>query len=123
MATVVVADDDPDIREMVVFKLEQEGHQVIAVGDGQEALSEIRSRQPDLALLDIMMPKMTGDEVCRQLRADDATATIPVIFLTARVQDVDIQAGLASGGAGYIGKPFSSRELMVRANMLLQRTR
>src|SRR3954451_5218824 len=91
MVTVLVADDDADIRDLVVFKLEQAGHHVIAVGDGAAALTAAREHAPDLAVLDIMMPGMSGIDVCRELRASPATAHLPVIFLTARAQEADIE--------------------------------
>jgi DNA-binding response OmpR family regulator len=123
MVTVLVADDDPDIRDLVVFKLEQAGHRVIAVGDGSAALRSVREHMPDIAVLDIMMPGMSGIDVCRQLRADPVTAEIPVIFLTARAQEADVEAGFAVAADDYVVKPFSPRELLSRVQAVLARVR
>jgi DNA-binding response OmpR family regulator len=119
--TVLVADDDPDIRELVVFKLEQAGYTVHAVGDGEAALAATMALTPDLILLDVMMPGLNGFEVCRRLRANQHTATTPVIMLTARAQEADVESGFAVGADDYIVKPFSPRELLTRVNNVLAR--
>jgi DNA-binding response OmpR family regulator len=119
--TVLVADDDPDIRELVVFKLEQAGYTVHAVGDGEAALAATMALTPDLILLDVMMPGLNGFEVCRRLRANQNTATTPVIMLTARAQEADVESGFAVGADDYIVKPFSPRELLTRVNNVLAR--
>ncbi len=116
---IVVADDDPDIRRLVVLKLTSAGHEVTAVGDGAAALEAIRRDPPDLAVLDVMMPGMTGVEVCVALRGERRTAGVPVILLTARVQESDVQTGFSSGADDYIAKPFSPRELVDRIRALL----
>ncbi len=116
---IVVADDDPDIRRLVVLKLRSAGHEVTAVGDGAAALEAIRRDPPDLAVLDVMMPGMTGVEVCVALRGERRTAGVPVILLTARVQESDVQTGFSSGADDYIAKPFSPRELVDRIRALL----
>ncbi|WP_067473294.1 response regulator transcription factor [Actinomadura hibisca] len=121
MATVLVAEDDADIRDLIVFKLEQAGHTVIAVGDGRTALREASARSPDIALLDVMMPGMSGIDVCRALRAQPATLALPVIMLTARAQESDVETGLAAGADDYIVKPFSPRELTSRVQTVLTR--
>ncbi|MGI5169939.1 response regulator transcription factor [Spirillospora sp. CA-253888] len=121
MATVLVAEDDADIRDLIVFKLEQAGHTVIAVGDGRAALREATSGSPDIALLDVMMPGMSGIDVCRALRAQPATLALPVIMLTARAQESDVETGLAAGADDYIVKPFSPRELTSRVQTVLAR--
>lgn len=121
MATVLLAEDDADIRLLVTLKLTQAGHQVRGFGDGLSAAADARERPPDLAVLDIMMPGMSGLEVCRGLRKDPATAHIPVILLTAQAQQADITAGLAAGADGYIVKPFSPRDFMMRVNAMLTR--
>lgn len=121
MATVLLAEDDADIRFLVTFKLTQAGYQVRAFGDGLSALADARESPPDLAVLDTMMPGMTGLEVCRELRKDPATASIPVIILTALAQDTDITAGLAEGAADYIVKPFSPRDFAMRVDAVLAR--
>lgn len=122
MTTVLIAEDDPDICALVTFKLKHSGFDVRAVGDGIAALEAIRERRPDLLLLDVMMPEMSGLEVCRVLRGSPDTAKLPIIFLTARAQESDVRNGIAAGGDDYIVKPFSPRELMNRVQAILART-
>jgi len=121
MATVLLAEDDADIRFLVIFKLTQAGYQIRVFGDGLSALADAREHPPDLAILDVMMPGMSGLEVCRELRKDPATARIPVIILTALAQEADIAAGFAAGADDYIVKPFSPREFVMRVNAALAR--
>ena len=123
MTLVLVADDDADIRDLVAFKLEQSGLEVIAVEDGQAALEQARSRQPNLAVLDVSMPGLSGIDVCRMLRADPVTAGMLIIMLTARVQEHDVEGGFSAGADDYVTKPFSPRELVSRIQALLSRTR
>jgi DNA-binding response OmpR family regulator len=122
MAKIVVADDDADIRDLVVFKLQQSGHEVVPVGDGSAALEACREQVPDLAVLDVMMPGMSGFDACRELRADPSLAGIPVILLTARAQESDIEQGFNAGADDYVVKPFSPRELASRVAAVLQRS-
>ena len=119
MATVLLAEDDADIRFLVTFKLEQAGHQVSGFGDGLSALANAREHPPDLAVLDIMMPGMSGLDVCRELRADPATAAVLVIILTSAAQEADIAAGFAAGADDYIVKPFSPRDFARRVKAVL----
>jgi DNA-binding response OmpR family regulator len=121
MTTVLVADDDPDVRDVVVFKLQQSGYEVLVAEDGEAALLLARSARPDLAVLDVMMPRMTGLDVCRELRADAATTRMPVILLTARAQEGDVEGGFAWGADDYLTKPFSPRELASRVRAVLGR--
>jgi DNA-binding response OmpR family regulator len=121
VAHVLVADDDADIRNLVTFKLTQSGHRVTAVEDGLAALRAAREQPVDLVLLDIRMPGMSGLDVCRNLRAEPETATLPAIMITARSQEGDIEAGFAAGADDYITKPFSPRELSSRVTALLNR--
>ena len=123
MTVVLVADDDADIRDLVAFKLEQAGFEVIAVEDGQTALDQARSRQPTLAVLDVSMPGLSGIDVCRMLRSDPATAGMLIILLTARVQEQDVEGGFSAGADDYVTKPFSPRELVSRIQSLLSRAR
>ncbi|WP_367322609.1 response regulator transcription factor [Streptomyces sp. HUAS ZL42] len=123
MARVLIADDDADIRDLVAFKLTQSGHQVTAVEDGMAALRAVREELPDLALLDIRMPGMSGLDVCRELRSEPETATLPVIMITARSQEGDVEVGFAAGADDYIIKPFSPRELSSRVQAVLTRVR
>ncbi|GIE99754.1 hypothetical protein Ari01nite_72190 [Paractinoplanes rishiriensis] len=123
VTVVLVADDDADIRDLVAFKLEQAGFEVIAVEDGETALEQARSRNPTLAVLDVSMPRMSGIDVCRMLRSDPATAGMLIIMLTARVQEQDVEGGFSAGADDYVTKPFSPRELVTRIQALLSRTR
>jgi DNA-binding response OmpR family regulator len=117
--TILVADDDPDIQSLVVLRLERSGYRVIRASDGQEALDLALAEHPDLAVLDIMMPKLDGCEVTRSLRSHPETADMPVILLTARVQDGDVTRGLEAGATDYVKKPFSPQELGARVASIL----
>ncbi|MEU1267044.1 response regulator [Streptomyces sp. NPDC005799] len=121
MAHVLIADDDADIRDLVAFKLTQNGHRVTAVEDGMAALRAVREQPVELALLDIRMPGMSGLDVCRELRAAPETASLPVIMITSRSQEGDIEVGFAAGADDYIIKPFSPRELSSRVIAVLSR--
>lgn len=121
MANVLVADDDADIRDLVTFKLTQSGHEVVSVEDGPSALAAARESAVNLALLDIRMPGMSGLDVCRELRAEPATSGLPIILLTARSQEGDVETGFAAGADDYIIKPFSPRELASRVSAVLAR--
>jgi two-component system phosphate regulon response regulator PhoB len=124
MSRVLVADDDPDIRELVRFKLEQAGHDVTTVDDGDAALAAARDDGPfAVIVLDVMMPRRTGIEVCSALRSDEATRAVPVLLLTSKAQEADVERGFAAGADDYIVKPFSPRELLSRVNAALARTR
>ena len=118
--TVLVADDDPDIQSLVVLRLERSGYRVLRASDGQEALDLAFSELPDIAVLDITMPKLDGCEVTRNLRADARTADMPVILLTARVQEDDVARGFEAGATDYVKKPFSPQELGARITSLLE---
>lgn len=122
MTTVLVAEDDADICALIVFKLRKSGYEVLAVQDGRSALASIRETMPDLVLLDIMMPGMSGLDVCRALRADPDTAGLRIVFLTARAQESDVRKGMEAGADDYIVKPFSPRELISRVSTALEKT-
>ena len=122
MARILVADDDVDIRELVEFKLSTLGHDVVAVGDGAAAIDACQAERPDLAVLDVMMPGVSGLDAIRAIRADPALADLPVILLTARAQESDVETGFDSGADDYITKPFSPRELASRVQALLSRS-
>lgn len=121
MTKVLLAEDDADIRDLVAFKLAQNGYDVTSISDGPAALAAAKSVIPDLAVLDVTMPGMSGLDVCRQMRADSSTARVPVILLTARAQEADVQAGFGSGADDYVIKPFSPRELLSRVEAVLAR--
>jgi DNA-binding response OmpR family regulator len=118
---VLAADDDEDILELVAFRLERSGYTVLRAKDGEEALRLALEAKPDLAVLDVMMPKLDGYELTRRLRADDATRRMPIILLTARSQDADVQAGFDAGADDYLRKPFSPDELRSRVQAILGR--
>jgi DNA-binding response OmpR family regulator len=120
-ATVLVADDDSDVLALVVRRLQRAGYHVITAEDGAEALRLAQDNLPDLAVLDIMMPKLTGYEVTQRLREDPATERMPVILLTARVQEADVNRGFTAGADDYIKKPFSPQELCSRVQAVLGR--
>jgi DNA-binding response OmpR family regulator len=109
---VLVVDDDPVILELLQLNLELEGHEVASARDGNEALASARSGAYDLLLLDVMMPQLDGFAVCRQLRADPATANLPVVLLSARTQDTDMAQGTTAGADAYVTKPFDPLDLV-----------
>jgi DNA-binding response OmpR family regulator len=121
MTTVLIADDDSDICDLLSFKLEQAGYAVRVAADGRMALAAVAAGDIDVALLDVMMPGVSGLEVCRQLRADPITASLPVIMVTARAGERDVQIGFAYGADDYVVKPFSPRELTRRVSAVLER--
>jgi DNA-binding response OmpR family regulator len=108
---VLVADDDEDILTLVALRFRRSGFEVILARDGEEALELIQTRAPDAAVLDIAMPKLTGLEVVRRLRDSEATKSIPIVLLTARAAEKDVELGLAAGADEYITKPFSPQDL------------
>jgi DNA-binding response OmpR family regulator len=118
---VLAADDDEDILALVTFRLERSGYTVLQARDGAEALELARAEKPDLAVLDVMMPKLDGLELTRRLRAEEATSRMPIILLTARAQDTDVQQGFDAGADDYIRKPFSPQELRSRVQAMLGR--
>ena len=120
-ATVLVADDDEDILTLVSLRLERAGYEIVRASDGDQALRLVRERRPSLAVLDVTMPKLTGYEVTERLRADEATRDLPVILLTARVQEGDIARGLAAGATDYVTKPFDPADLRKRVEAALRR--
>jgi two-component system, OmpR family, response regulator MtrA len=123
MARIVIADDDADIRELVVFKLRHGGHDVVPVGDGAAAVEACLADRPDLVILDVMMPGMGGLEAAKVLREDVSMDGLPIIMLTARAQESDIEQGFDAGADDYIVKPFSPRELASRVSAVLARPR
>ena len=121
MSRILVAEDDDDIRDLLVFKLSAAGYELTAVADGRSAL--VVAEDPlDLVLLDVNMPGMSGYDVCRTLRGRSATSTVPILLLTAKGQEADVQRGFDAGADDYIVKPFSPRELLSRVEAVLARS-
>lgn len=120
--TILVIDDEKDIVDIVAYNLEQEGFAVSRAYDGERALQLIKSKAPDLVLLDLMLPGINGLDVCRIIRGKPDTASIPIIMLTAKGEDVDKVVGLEMGADDYITKPFSIRELIARIRTVLRRS-
>lgn len=118
---VLVIEDEPDILEVIQYNLEREGHKVLACRNGEQGLSRIRTDNPDLVILDLMLPGMDGVEVCRQVKSDPVTRAIPIIMVTAKSEESDIVLGLGIGADDYITKPFSPRELIARVKVVLRR--
>ena len=118
---VLVAEDDPDILELVRFRLERAGYEVLTAQDGEEALEVAAKRKPDLAILDVMMPKLDGYDLTRRFRQADATRRMPIILLTARAQEADVARGFDAGADDYLTKPFSPQELRARVQAILGR--
>jgi DNA-binding response OmpR family regulator len=118
---VLVADDDPDILSLVTLRLERHDYEVIGAPDGERAVEEALERTPDLALIDVSMPKLDGYEVTERLRQHESTSAIPIILLTARVQDSDVARGIEAGADDYVTKPFSTADLRTRVQAALGR--
>jgi DNA-binding response OmpR family regulator len=120
-AKILIVDDEPETVEIVEFNLKQAGFGVISAADGEEALRKAKANVPALIVLDLMLPEIDGTEVCKLLRRDSTTATIPVIMLTAKATELDRVLGLELGADDYLTKPFSPRELVLRVKKLLER--
>ena len=123
MADVLVVEDEPDIRHLIAHHLGREGFRCREVASGAEALRAVRASIPDLIVLDLMLPEIDGLEVCRRLRGDAATASVPIIMLTAKSDEVDRIVGLELGADDYVAKPFSPKELVARVRAVLRRAR
>jgi two-component system phosphate regulon response regulator PhoB len=121
--TILAVDDEPDVLDLLDFTLKQAGYRVEFAEDGNQALTKARQTLPDLILLDWMLPEMEGLEVCKLLRRDPATSTIPIIMLTAKATEVDRILGFELGADDYVTKPFSPRELVLRIKAILSRGR
>lgn len=118
---ILIADDDPDILALVSFRLERAGYEVVQARNGEEAVQVALARRPDLAVIDVMMPRVDGYEATRQLRQQEETSRMPIILLTARVQEEDIARGFDAGADDYVRKPFSPQELGSRVQAALGR--
>lgn len=118
---ILVVDDEPDILELVQYNLKKDNYDVVSVMSGEEALARVQSSPPDLVVLDLMLPGIDGLEVCKQLKQEPRTATIPLIMLSARGEEADVVAGLELGADDYLTKPFSPRVLLARIKAVLRR--
>ena len=116
---ILIADDEPNILISLEFLMKREGHEVLLARDGREALDTIRRERPELVLLDVMMPVLTGFEVCAAVKGDDELKATKVLMLTAKGRETDIAKGLAMGADAYMTKPFSTRELAERVRSML----
>jgi DNA-binding response OmpR family regulator len=120
MARILIAEDERDIRDLITFTLNFAGHEVIATSNGEEALQAALNEIPDLILLDVRMPRMSGYEACMQLKANESTKNIPVVFLSAKGQESEVKTGLEVGADEYILKPFSPDQLTTRIRTILE---
>lgn len=118
---ILIAEDEKDIRNLIRGRLEKEGFHTLEAGDGQEAVSKTQQQQPDLIVLDLMMPKMSGLDVCKTLKGSDKTKHIPIVMLTAKSEEIDRIIGFELGADDYLTKPFSPRELILRIKAILKR--
>lgn len=116
---ILVADDEPNIVISLEYLLKREGYNVVIARDGQEAVDAIVREQPDLVLLDVMMPKKTGFEVCQEVRSNEAVQATKILMLTAKGRDTDVAKGLALGADAYMTKPFATRELVQKVAEML----
>ena len=119
MARILIAEDEPDIRELVAFTLRFAGHEVTTTANGEEALQQASQLMPDIIIMDVRMPRMTGYDACRAMKADIKLKDIPVMFLSAKGQDSEIQTGLSVGAEEYLLKPFAPDQLAVRVKAIL----
>jgi DNA-binding response OmpR family regulator len=119
MAKIVIAEDEPDIRELIAFTLRFAGHEVVAGSNGEEGYDLTKKERPDLAMFDVRMPKMTGYDACKKIKADPEIAHIPVIFLSAKGQENEIEQGLAAGAEEYLLKPFAPDQLTEHVRAVL----
>ena len=118
---ILVADDDPDIQALVAYRLERAGYDVVTADDGVTALALAIEHRPDVAVLDVMMPRLDGYGVTRGIREHETTAQMPVILLTARVEDADVARGYEAGADDYLPKPFSPQDLRSRVQAVIDR--
>jgi CheY-like chemotaxis protein len=121
MAHILVAEDERDIRELINFTLVFAGHQVTQAANGAEAVELAPKVKPDLIMMDVRMPKMTGYEACRQIKLIDDVRNVPIIFLSAKGQDEEVQTGIEAGAVAYILKPFSPEDLTRQIGEILQK--
>jgi DNA-binding response OmpR family regulator len=120
MSRILVVDDEPHIVKLITFSLEKNGFECLTAGDGVRAIELAGAEQPDLILLDVMMPIMTGFETAQKLKADDSTRDIPIVFLSAKSQTYEIEEGLECGASDYICKPFTPKDLVEKVSSALE---
>ena len=120
---VLIVEDERDIRDLILLHLQRDGYQVTTAGSGEDGLLQVKQSAPDLVLLDLMLPGMSGLEVCRRLRQEPTTAALPILMLTAKADEVDRVVGLELGADDYVVKPFSPKELVARVRAVLRRSR
>ncbi len=121
MAKILIAEDERDIRDLITFTLKFAGHEVVATANGEEAYLAAQQETPDLIMMDVRMPKMTGYEACRQMKEIDRLKPVPVIFLSAKGQESEVKAGLEAGAVEYILKPFAPDQLTSRVAAILEK--
>jgi len=121
MAKILVAEDERDIRDLIAFTLRFAGYEVVTVSNGEEAWLSAPQEMPELILMDVRMPRMTGYEACERIKSDPTLAHIPVVFLSAKAQETEIQTGLAAGATEYLLKPFAPDELTQKVREILSR--
>ena len=119
MARILIAEDEKDIRELITYTLKFAGHEVFPTANGEEAVQMAGQILPDLIVLDVRMPRLTGYEACIQIKADASTRDIPVVFLSAKGQESEVKTGMEAGAEEYILKPFSPEQLVERVNAIL----
>jgi two-component system phosphate regulon response regulator PhoB len=122
MFRILVVEDERDIQDIIAYNLQQAGYDVLVAGRGDDALRLAKSQRPDLVLLDVMLPGLSGKQVCASIRADPTIATTPIIMLSAKGEEVDRIVGLEVGADDYVTKPFSMREVLLRVQTLIRRT-
>jgi DNA-binding response OmpR family regulator len=120
-ATILVADDEQDIRELVAYRLSRSGYRIIEARDGEEAFQLAADQALDMAVLDVMMPRLNGFDLTQRLRHTPATARLPILLMSASVQEADISRGFAAGADGYLTKPFTPDQLLTRVREVLSR--
>jgi DNA-binding response OmpR family regulator len=119
MTKILIAEDERDIRDLITYTLQFAGYEVVSAGDGEEAVQLALQEMPDLVLLDVRMPRMTGYEACKAIKADEKTKGIPVVFLSAKGQEAEVQGGIQAGAVEYMVKPFSPDQLTARVQVVL----
>ena len=122
MARILIVEDEKDLQEVLSYNLRQGGHSTVVVGSGRDALASVAERRPDLVLLDLMLPDLSGVEICRKLKGDPSSRDIPIVMVTAKGDEVDRVVGFELGADDYVVKPYSLRELLLRVDAVLRRS-